>query len=52
MISFNLKLIYIFRLISRLNLLRTDLRRGITGMNAALNPKTEKSVESAAAGDA
>merc|ERR1712126_443583 len=39
-------------LISRLNLLRTDLRRGITGMNAALNPKTEKPVESAAAGDA
>merc|ERR1712126_83145 len=39
-------------LISRLNLLRTDLRRGITGMNAALNPKTEKTVESAAAGDA
>merc|ERR1712168_1488682 len=39
-------------LISRLNLLRTDLRRGITGMDAALNPKTEKPVESAAAGDA
>merc|ERR1711885_80501 len=39
-------------LISRLNMLRTDLRRGITGMNAALNPKTEKAVESAAAGDA
>merc|ERR1711887_394894 len=40
-------------LISRLNLLRTDLRRGITGMNAALNPKTpDKPVESAAAGDA
>lgn len=39
-------------LISRLNMLRTDLRRGITGMNAALNPKNEKAVESAAAGDA